>query len=687
MIGIRSRGGVAIVCAMVLFQKAPKTPEEAEQWKPLELGPDQVLKMDEDEWYAKIYRGEDAPQLTVRAVLLGSLLGFILAFTNLYIGLKSGWALGVVITAAIVAHSTWNFLLRVGLARSPMTILETNCMASTASSAGYATGGTMVSAIAALLMLTGEHLPIGVLLLWTLLLGALGTLMAIPLKRNMVNREKLKFPTGTAAAVTLQSLYSEGDIALRKARVLFKTAAVGAVFPLLIDLKLIVSSTTDAVTGVVEKTREALFPADLPIFDWMHVPAIGSAIDPETQEALQTKPSDWTMVWDNNPVMIAAGALVGLRMTIWMFIGSLILAYGLGPAGLDDPWTDTTGVVVNAVTGPGKAWKEVGIWSGVAIMVSSGLLAFALQGKTIVRAFSSFLSKKEGDSAVDEDLMRRTEVPNSWFAIGVVLSGAGVTWLAHHSFGIPLGYGALAVALTFLLAVVACRATGESDITPTGAMGKVMQLTYGKLIPQDATANLMTASITSSAAGSAADLLTDIKSGYLLGANPRRQFMAQFLGIFSGTLATVFGFRLLVQDAATLTAANPEYPAPSAQAWLKVAEVFKYGFENMHPTHKSLLVVGLVVGAVLLLGETFLPKWKKWLPSPTGLGLGLILPFQYPLSMLVGAVIAHIWTKQNPKSAEDYVVPMSAGLIAGVSVLGVIAAILNIGVDKLFPLS
>ena len=93
------------------------------------------------------------------------------------------------------------------------------------------------------------------------------------------------------------------------------------------------------------------------------------------------------------------------------------------------------------------------------------------------------------------------------------------------------------------------------------------------------------------------------------------------------------------------------------------------------------------MGAVLLLGETFLPKWKKWLPSPTGLGLGLILPFQYPLSMLVGAVIAHIWTKQNPKSAEDYVVPMSAGLIAGVSVLGVIAAILNIGVDKLFPLS
>jgi len=75
---------------------------------------------------------------------------------------------------------------------------------------------------------------------------------------------------------------------------------------------------------------------------------------------------------------------------------------------------------------------------------------------------------------------------------------------------------------------VACRATGESDITPIGALGKITQLVYGVLIPQNATANLMTASITANAAASSADLLTDLKSGYLLGAHPRRQFVAQF---------------------------------------------------------------------------------------------------------------------------------------------------------------
>jgi len=88
--------------------------------------------------------------------------------------------------------------------------------------------------------------------------------------------------------------------------------------------------------------------------------------------------------------------------------------------------------------------------------------------------------------------------------------------------------GALSVIMTFFLPAVACRATGETDITPIGAMGKITQLSYGITAPSDITANLMTAGVTAGAAASSADLLTDLKSGYLLGANPRKQFIAQF---------------------------------------------------------------------------------------------------------------------------------------------------------------
>jgi len=76
--------------------------------------------------------------------------------------------------------------------------------------------------------------------------------------------------------------------------------------------------------------------------------------------------------------------------------------------------------------------------------------------------------------------------------------------------------------------------------------------------------------------------------------------------------------------------------------------------------------------------EMAAPKdWKKWLPSGTAVGLGLILPFQYPLSMFIGAVIAAVLTKKMPQLAKDTIVPVSSGIIAGVSIMGVVVAFVN----------
>jgi uncharacterized oligopeptide transporter (OPT) family protein len=655
---------------MALFQKAPKTAEEAERYAPLDISPDKVQEMDEKTWYTKVYRGEDVPQLTIRAVLMGSFLGLLLAFTNLYIGLMTGWGLGVAITASILSYTIWNALVAAKIARSPMTILETNCMQSTASAAGYATGSTMVSAIPAMLMLsaTAENpkgdIDVVAVALWTLLLGALGTLMAIPMKRNLINRERLKFPTGTAAAATLQALYSKGGEAKKKASALLWAMGIGAIFPVLIDMKIRV---VEVAGKAGQFAREALIPADSAIFNWLPVGKNRSG------EALTA--ADWTMVFDNNPVMIAAGAIMGVRIAFWMLVGALGLIFILGPAGLTDAWVNPQGVETFAVSEPWKAWKESGIWFGVPIMVTSGLLTFGLQWKTIVRAFS-----RVSGGGAEDDRINATEVPGGWFVWGTAFFAVLVAIVGEVWFHIPWYFGLLAVALTFFLSLVAARATGESDITPIGAMGKITQLTYGVLIPQSTTANLMTASVTANCATSAADLLTDLKSGYLLGAHPRRQFMAQFLGIFAGTAAMVGGFFLLVPDATVLNGvagANPAFPAPAAQSWKAVAEVFKYGIGNMHPTHQMLMLWGGLIGIVLVIAEHLAPSLKKYLPSATGLGLGLILPFQYPLAMMIGALIGHFWAKKNEKHSETYLVPVAAGLIAGISIMGVIAAVLN----------
>ena len=176
----------------------------------------------ERQWYEQVYRGrgDRMPQLTWRAVVMGAVLGGVLSITNLYIGLKAGWGFGVAITACILSYAIWTTLHRLGLVRTPMTILENNCMQSTASAAGYSTGSTLVSAFAAYMLINGVLMPLPSLLAWVFFVAVLGVTMAIPMKRQMINVEQLRFPSGIAAAETLRALHSVGDTAMRSARAL-----------------------------------------------------------------------------------------------------------------------------------------------------------------------------------------------------------------------------------------------------------------------------------------------------------------------------------------------------------------------------------------------------------------------------------------------------------------------------------
>src|SRR5947209_5400494 len=152
----------------------------------------------ERQWYEQVYRGrgDSMLQLTWRAVVMGSALGALLSLTNLYIGLKAGWGFGVAITACILSYAIWTSLYRMGLARTPMTILENNCMQSTASSAGYSTGGTLISAFAAYMILFPDKpLSFAFMFGWIFFLAVLGVTMAIPMKRRMINIEQLRFPS------------------------------------------------------------------------------------------------------------------------------------------------------------------------------------------------------------------------------------------------------------------------------------------------------------------------------------------------------------------------------------------------------------------------------------------------------------------------------------------------------------
>jgi OPT family oligopeptide transporter len=232
------------------------------------------------------------------------------------------------------------------------------------------------------------------------------------------------------------------------------------------------------------------------------------------------------------------------------------------------------------------------------------------------------------------------------------------------------------VLLTFFLVVVAARATGETDITPTGPLSKITQLTFGAIHPGNITTNLMTANITAGATSHAGDLLTDLKSGYLLGAKPRQQFIAQFFGVLAGGLVVVPVFFLLVPDASVL--GTEKWSAPAAQVWRGVAELLSRGLGSLHPTARIGLLIGSAVGILLPLLELWFPKQKKWIPAPTGLGIAFTINGYNAVMMFIGALAALLLAKAKPAVHEEYTVPVSSGIIAGESLMGVLIALLTV---------
>jgi uncharacterized oligopeptide transporter (OPT) family protein len=242
-------------------------------------------------------------------------------------------------------------------------------------------------------------------------------------------------------------------------------------------------------------------------------------------------------------------------------------------------------------------------------------------------------------------------------------------WLAHASFGMPYWQSAIAVVMSFALALVACRVTGETDTTPVGPMGKVTQLAFGALNPGNMNVNLMSANITAGAATSSADLLTDLKSGYLLGAHPRKQFIAQFSGIFIGTIVSVLAFALIVDKPEVV--GSDQFPAPAAQSWAAVAQALSKGLDAMHPVKVWSIVVGGVAGLIFTVLPVLFPKQQKYLPSASGFGLAWIFQWFYGVLFFIGAVIAWGYQKKSPARAEEYTFPVASGVMAGGALMGV----------------
>lgn len=616
-----------------------------------ELTEDQVQSMtleEKDEWWLKnVYKG-DMPQLTLRSALTGMILGGILSLTNLYIGIKTGWTLGVGISSVILSFAFFKLMDRLKLG-SHMTILENNAMQSIATSAGYMTAPMMAS-IPAYMMVTGEVIPLWQTFWWIVVLAILGVLFAFPLKRRFINDEQMPFPEGYAAGVVLESLHSDdGKQGVFKAKLMMAGAGLSALIEVL---------RADAVLAKIKLSFLAL-----PHYwdDFIYKFA--------TPKILGSPMKDLTLQFDTSIVMMGTGGLMSMKTAMSLLLGGFINYFICAPMLIQ------AGVIPEAKF---KAITMWALWAGAAIMTTSSLYSFFSKPQVIVQSFTKLFNKK---SKREAHALDKIELPMWIFAVGIPVVGAITIYLGHIWFGIHYWLGLLAIPLVFVFTLIAVTSTGLTAITPGGALGKLTQITYGVVAPGNVTTNLMTAGITSEVSLNASNLLMDIKPAYMLGGKPRHQALGHVLGIFAGGLVAVPVFYSLFRGDISLFTSEA-LPLPSASIWKGVAEVLTQGLSNLHPTAQVAAIVGAILGIVI---EVLNKKTRGRFPiSGVGLGLGFVLRFTDAWSMAVGAFL--FWAarqKFKDKSSFGYRAfvdnqeTLSAGVIAGGSIIGIILILLE----------
>jgi len=346
----------------------------------------------------------------------------------------------------------------------------------------------------------------------------------------------------------------------------------------------------------------------------------------------------------------------------WAIIGPIVQAKGWAPGGV---MSYSDGV---------RGWI---LWPGVAIMVADALTSLGLSWRTILDTFRT--SRGGADAVIIED--PALAVPNTWWIGGLIVASIATVLSAWLVFGIPPHLTVIAVALSWVLATIAVRSTGETDINPLGGMGKVTQLVFGGLAPGAMSTNLMAAAISSAGASQAGDMMQDLKTGHLLGAAPRPQVLAQLIGVFFGVFFCV-PIYLLFDEVYEI--GGEELPAPAAHAWRAMAELLADGFGALPPGAVGAVVAGLVFGSALPIIRKLVPSVGKYLPSALAFGIAFIVPALYSVAMFIGALVFMIWKARSPAAANKLAFAVASGLIAGEGLMGVLVALLQlVGVQPL----
>jgi uncharacterized oligopeptide transporter (OPT) family protein len=558
-------------------------------------------------------------EFTPRAVIVALLVAAVIGGSYPYVVLKLGFGPNISVVSAFFGF------LALGLVSRTFNRWENNIV----QSAGTAAGQTAFLCVlmAAFDMLRQDptlgftfQLQPFQAFLWLTSAGLLGVLLSVPMRQHFVIDEKLTFADGVAAGETLIVLDSKGPEARETARSMgLGTLLSAAVMTLRADARLLADA-------------------------WYRIP-----------ELLRLGPTGASMnvgvSW--SLLSLGSGMLIGMRVNASMVAGG-ILAWVIAP-----PLLLHHGVIDELVRRKVLLWV---MWPATGMLIAGGLTALVLRWNVLVKTFRN-LSGASIDSG---------DFPMKWVAIGSALCTVALTLVQHYVLGMPVWMTLLAVLFTIPLMLVGIRVLGETNWGPISALSNMMQAVFGLIAPGHIMPNMVSSGVTGSVASESEGLIQCYKTGDMIGSTPKYLTYAQLLAIPVGAAAVSYVYPLL-RDTYGIGGDNG-LQSPISQKWSGFAKLLAGGLSALPHGALQALVIGVALGVLFTVLEG--TKWKHRVPSPTGIGIGMLVPTSAIVTMFLGGLVALFWNRSAPKQADKHLVPVASGFIAGEAIVAVIIPIL-----------
>lgn len=524
----------------------------------------------------------------------------------------------------------------------------------------------------------GIRLTPGMSFLWLLTACTLGVLLAVPLRRHFVVDENLPYPDGTAAAETVLVMDPPREASAqvkRNALRAFKAVMYGAAVSALLmifreDTKLVphIRNAVGALSGWVPLIPESL---DAP---WTLLGPDSAA----AQVAHGVVLARMGVGLSYSVLNVGAGLIIGFRVTISMMIGG-VLAWVVAPYFLVKYGValhHVIGAQGNSVVATDTPTRTEVLfwvmWPATGMLVAGGLAALALRWRMLVETFRSLRTARIGSG----------EMPLSFVVTGIAVSAIALCVVQAVMLDMPVWMTVTAIVLSLPLMLVTLRVLGETNWAPISAVSNMMQGMFAVVAPGNIAANMVASGTTGTIAEASQSIMQDYKCGHIIGSKPRNITIMQLLAVPVGAAAVSWMYPVLVRtygiydvtDPATGEVKKALLTSPISNKWAGFAQILKEGTSALPTSALWALVVFSVLGVVLTVLENR-PSLRRYIPSPTGIGMGIIVPFSVVVGMFVGGVAGRVWERREKASADVYLLPLASGLIAGEALVAVFAAV------------